>query len=55
LERARKRGARELVARTSTALEAANRLYRSMGFVYSGTDRSGDYQRPTIVLKHPLR
>ncbi|MCU0606807.1 MAG: GNAT family N-acetyltransferase [Candidatus Edwardsbacteria bacterium] len=55
LTRAGELGAAELVARTSPKLEAANRLYRSLGFVPAGDDQSGDYRRPTIVLRYPLR
>jgi DNA-binding MarR family transcriptional regulator/N-acetylglutamate synthase-like GNAT family acetyltransferase len=51
IDRARARKARELVARTSPRLEAANKLYRSLGFEYGGRDKSRDYQRQTIVLK----
>ena len=55
IDRAKKLGARELVARTSPRLEAANKLYRSLGFAYTGADRSGDYRRPTIVLVLKLK
>lgn len=54
LDRGRELGATELVARTSPRLAAANRLYRSLGFVPAGNDRSGDYRRPTIVLKRSI-
>jgi DNA-binding MarR family transcriptional regulator/predicted GNAT family N-acyltransferase len=51
IEMAKTKKARELVARTSPKLEAANKLYRSLGFEYGGKDKSHDYQRPTIMLK----
>jgi DNA-binding MarR family transcriptional regulator/L-amino acid N-acyltransferase YncA len=51
IEMAKTKKARELVARTSPKLEAANKLYRSLGFEYGGKDKSHDYQRPTILLK----
>ncbi|MBN1425398.1 GNAT family N-acetyltransferase [Candidatus Fermentibacteria bacterium] len=50
IEEARKLGAHELTARTSPALEAANRLYRSLGFEFRGSDTSGDYTRRTVVF-----
>jgi DNA-binding MarR family transcriptional regulator/GNAT superfamily N-acetyltransferase len=52
---ARQRGGRVLVARTSPLLAAANKLYQSLGFEHAGSDRSGDYRRPTIVLKLSLK
>jgi len=55
IEEARSRGAEELIARTSTLLEAANRLYRSTGFEFRGPDTSGDYQRRTIVFALRLK
>lgn len=55
IEEARARGASELVARTSPKLEAANRLYRSMGFELRGADTSGDYHRPTVVFSLNLK
>lgn len=53
--RARELGGGQLIARTSPKLEAANRLYRSLGFKYSGRDSSRDYQRQTVVLKLNLK
>jgi DNA-binding MarR family transcriptional regulator/predicted GNAT family N-acyltransferase len=52
---ARQLGGARLIARTSVRLEAAVRLYRSLGFEDRGSDRSGDYQRPTIVLVLELK
>jgi DNA-binding MarR family transcriptional regulator/GNAT superfamily N-acetyltransferase len=54
IEQARSLRARELVARSSPRLEAANRLYRSLKFTYAGADLSGTYQRRTIVFKLAL-
>lgn len=53
--KARELGAGQLLARTSPKLEAANRLYRSLGFKYSGRDNSLAYQRQTVVLKLNLK
>lgn len=53
--KAKELGAGQLIARTSPKLEAANRLYRSLGFKYSGQDSSQDYQRQTVVLKLNLK
>jgi DNA-binding MarR family transcriptional regulator len=47
--------AKILLVRTNPRLDSANRLYRSVGFKYSGNDHSGDYQRPTIVLTLNLK
>jgi ribosomal protein S18 acetylase RimI-like enzyme len=55
IEEARNRGAEELIARTNTVLEAANRLYRSMGFEFRGADTSEDYLRRTIVFTLRLK
>jgi len=44
-----------LLVRTNPRLDSANRLYRSLGFKYSGNDSSGDYQRPTIILTLTLK
>jgi DNA-binding MarR family transcriptional regulator/ribosomal protein S18 acetylase RimI-like enzyme len=54
IEKARSLHARELIARSSPRLEAANRLYRSLGFSYAGTDLSHTYQRRTIIFKLEL-
>jgi DNA-binding MarR family transcriptional regulator/predicted GNAT family acetyltransferase len=47
--------AKILLVRTNPRLDSANRLYRSLGFKYSGNDRSGDYQRPTIIMNLNLK
>jgi DNA-binding MarR family transcriptional regulator/N-acetylglutamate synthase-like GNAT family acetyltransferase len=54
IEKARSMGARELIARSSPRLEAANRLYHSLKFSYAGADSSGTYRRRTIVFKLDL-
>lgn len=53
--RAKKLGAGQMIARTSPKLEAANQLYRSLGFKYSGRDQSRDYNRQTVVFKLNLK
>ena len=55
IDRARRRGACELVARSNPRLEAANRLYSSLGFECVGADDSGKYSRPTILYRLALK
>ncbi len=55
IEKARDLKAKELVARTSPKLEAANRLYHHLGFEYCGKDFSQNYHRSTVVLKLNLK
>jgi DNA-binding MarR family transcriptional regulator/GNAT superfamily N-acetyltransferase len=54
IEKARGLRARELLARSNPRLEAASRLYRSLGFTYAGADSSRTYQRRTIMFKLEL-
>jgi DNA-binding MarR family transcriptional regulator/GNAT superfamily N-acetyltransferase len=47
----RARNGLALLARTSPLLQAANALYRRLGFDYLGKDPSADYARETIVFR----
>lgn len=51
IETARKYKAEKVLVRTNPKLDAANRLYRKLGFEYKGKDSSGLYKRPTVIME----
>jgi DNA-binding MarR family transcriptional regulator len=54
IEKARKFKAERLIVRTNPKLDAANRLYRKLGFEYMGKDTTGLYKRPTVIMELKL-